>query len=124
MKRLVGASNELEQAATNSTRATHQKKRFKTSGEAPELPLGQRSAPINETSDAQRVRQHWRTNQVDNDLNNNSIASDDNNNNSGPSWRRNVNSLNGTVDLSQYERNDIDRLYGDALLVYFKNFNE
>lgn len=40
------------------------------------------------------------------------------------SWRRNVNSVNGTIDLSQYEQNDVDRLYGDALLVYLKNFNE
>lgn len=39
-------------------------------------------------------------------------------------WRRNVNSVNGTIDLSQYEQSDVDRLYGDALLVYFKNFNE
>lgn len=39
-------------------------------------------------------------------------------------WCRNVNSINGTIDLSQYKSNDVDRLYGDALLVYFKNFNE
>lgn len=39
-------------------------------------------------------------------------------------WCRNVNSINGTIDLSQYKANDVDRLYGDALLVYFKNFNE
>lgn len=37
---------------------------------------------------------------------------------------RNINSINGTIDLSQYEQSDVDRLYGDALLVYFKNFNE
>jgi len=57
-----------------------------------------------------------------NDVNNNSLAT-------GPpvyraNWRRDINSVNGTVDLSQYEQNDVDRLYGDALLVYFKNFNE
>lgn len=37
---------------------------------------------------------------------------------------KNVNSINGTIDLSQYEQSDVDRLYGDALLVYLKNFNE
>lgn len=41
-----------------------------------------------------------------------------------PYWRRNVKSVNGTIDLSQYEQSDVDRLYGDALLVYVKNFNE
>lgn len=54
---------------------------------------------------------------------------DDNNNELAPppqgqTWRRNVSSINGTVDLSQYEQQDVDRLYGDALLVYFKNFNQ
>jgi len=57
-----------------------------------------------------------------NDVNNNSIPI------SPPmqasNWRRDINSVNGTIDLSQYEQNDVDRLYGDALLVYFKNFNE
>ena len=58
------------------------------------------------------------TNNLD-DVNNNSIHSG---NQSG--WRRNISSINGTIDLSQYEQSDVDRLYGDALLVYFKNFNE
>lgn len=44
--------------------------------------------------------------------------------NGNQTWCRNVNSINGTIDLSQYKANDVDRLYGDALLVYFKNFNE
>lgn len=56
-----------------------------------------------------------------NDLNNNSIMSG---RADQPTWRRNVDSINGTIDLSQYQQTDVDRLYGDALLVYFKNFNE
>lgn len=68
------------------------------------------------------------------DINNNgsleSFATNDVNNNTVDSGvvlvepRRNVNSVNGTIDLSQYEQSDVDRLYGDALLVYLKNFNE
>lgn len=54
------------------------------------------------------------------DLNNNSIETEP----VQPNRRQNVNSINGTVDLSQYSQADVDRLYGDALLVYFKNFNE
>lgn len=37
---------------------------------------------------------------------------------------RQVTSINGTIDASQYNNADLDRLYNDALLVYFKNFNE
>lgn len=54
-----------------------------------------------------------------NDLNNNTIYTTD-----VVEPRRNINSVNGTIDLSQYEQSDVDRLYGDALLVYLKNFNE
>lgn len=60
-----------------------------------------------------------------NDLNNNMIATDRSDDRlASPAWRRNVDSINGTIDLSQYQQSDVDRLYGDALLVYFKNFNE
>lgn len=44
--------------------------------------------------------------------------------NEPPYWQRNVKSINGTIDIRQYEQSDVDRLYGDALLVYVKNFNE
>lgn len=61
-----------------------------------------------------------------NDINNNS---GDINNNGIPDvgaerYRNHIKSVNGTIDLSQYEQSDVDRLYGDALLVYLKNFNE
>lgn len=58
-----------------------------------------------------------------NDLNNNAIQTEVSANQQ-PNWRRNINSINGTIDLSEYAQNDVDRLYGDALLVYLKNFNE
>lgn len=74
--------------------------------------------------------------QADNDINNNNqiIASININNNNSNSQdnstvytverTRQVSSLNGTIDLSRYEQDDVDRLYSDALLVYVKNFNE
>lgn len=77
------------------------------------------------------------------DLNNNNAAIDerknisrrqqasDLNNNLIPSLgqqelasRRDISSVNGTIDLSEYAQSDLDRLYGDALLVYLKNFND
>jgi hypothetical protein len=89
------------------------RKRFKTSGRF--------STTSSETSDLSRnintlhgPRSHL------NDLNNNSIDTQG----ARPTRRQNVSSINGTVDLSQYSQEDVDRLYGDALLVYFKNFNE
>lgn len=59
-----------------------------------------------------------------NDVNNNIISVSDEAANQQQQWQRNVSSINGTIDLSQYGQNDVDRLYGDALLVYLKNFNE
>lgn len=66
-----------------------------------------------------------------NDVNNNTIANLDNEFNSidGASQSQRAlpvvsSSVNGTIDLSQYGQSDVDRLYGDALLVYLKNFNE
>lgn len=59
-----------------------------------------------------------------NDVNNNSIQTSMAQSSQTDNWRRDISSVNGTIDLSQYEQNDVDRLYGDALLVYFKNFNE
>lgn len=59
-----------------------------------------------------------------NDVNNNIISVSDEAANQQQHWQRNVSSINGTIDLSQYGQNDVDRLYGDALLVYLKNFNE
>lgn len=61
-----------------------------------------------------------------NDINNNTIESSSDNLivEQQTSIQRNISSINGTIDLSQYGQNDVDRLYGDALLVYFKNFNE
>lgn len=61
------------------------------------------------------------------DLNNNTISLDDDSRRGQQRHRPRqnvVDSVNGTVDLSQYQQTDVDRLYGDALLVYFKNFNE
>lgn len=64
------------------------------------------------------------TNQQD-DVNNNIVQIDPYPGNStAQTWTRNVDSINGTVDLSRYGQNGVDRLYGDALLVYLKNFNE
>lgn len=68
-------------------------------------------------------------NNTNNDLNNNNtLITEPNEVNVGDSWRNNPavvsRSVNGTIDLSQYGQNDVDRLYGDALLVYLKNFNE
>lgn len=60
------------------------------------------------------------------DINNNTLSGADDASNQlyQPQWQRNISSVDGTIDLSQYGRNDVDRLYGDALLVYLKNFNE
>lgn len=83
------------------------------------------------TPDMSRQQAAGSRNVTGNDLNNNSpnIASHDINNNtiqvdSNQHNNRNVNSVNGTIDLSLYANSDVDRLYGDALLVYLKNFNE
>lgn len=68
-----------------------------------------------------------RANTTDVNNNNESTATADINNNtiSGSSSSSNqVNSVDGTIDLSQYANSDVDRLYGDALLVYMKNFND
>lgn len=63
-----------------------------------------------------------------NDVNNNTISGSsgqvDNNHKHQRHQSRIRNSVNGTIDLSEYEQSDVDRLYGDALLVYVKNFNE
>lgn len=91
-----------------SASSNQQQKRFKTS--LNNLQLGSvRLADSN-------------NNQPSNDINNNTISGSSDE--PIESHQRNVNSINGTIDLSQYGQSDVDRLYGDALLVYFKNFNE
>lgn len=87
-----------------------------------------------------RFKSSFKGSAAPNDLNNNSSSSSSNNStnlnhndiqvdledipNQPRNWRRNVSSINGTIDVTEYQQNDLDRLYGDALLVYFKNFNE
>lgn len=91
----------------------------------------------NQTS-PKRFKSSFRGSATQNDLNNNSPSSSHLANtasneiqvdseeitNQPRNWRRNVSSINGTIDVTEYQQNDLDRLYGDALLVYFKNFNE
>ena len=121
MKRSAIGSNETRPATQNT------KKKFKTSGKVFASSSRQTVATDGIGTRQEHRNEMWR-NQA-NDTNNNSIEArkeDDINNNIEPpgNWRRSIDSVNGTVDVSLYERNDIDRLYGDALLVYFKNFNE
>lgn len=115
-------NSQINQKRTSTVFNSTQQKRFKTATSG--INLGS----IRLSDSQNLIAFESRTSR--NDLNNNS----DVNNNNNPSANSiddrpvgrsvNVNSVNGTIDLSQYGQNDVDRLYGDALLVYFKNFNE
>lgn len=74
----------------------------------------------NNSTAASMTRKSSNSEQEASDLNNNLIPS------AGRELgaRPNINSVNGSIDLSEYSQTDLDRLYGDALLVYLKNFNE
>lgn len=123
--RVDSPSMKRSASETSETKPVPQKikRMFKTSGKV----FASNSRQIVATGGNSTRQESWR--HQANDTNNNSIVAgkeDDISNNieHSSSWRRNIDSVNGTVDVSMYERNDIDRLYGDALLVYFKNFNE
>jgi len=110
--------------------SSHQvtKKRFKSSFNLVAQSLETLTAMNSSTNGAQQaeglidINNNSRPNLVPYDVNNNTIGSASDQ--ADQTWRRNVTSVNGTIDLSQYGQNDVDRLYGDALLVYLKNFNE
>lgn len=135
MKRSAGDTNaSSETIPPTSTSEHHKHKRFRTSGRFTTSNSNSSSSSMftlnGSTSSAMNDDNQDMNNnnstalprrQV-NDMNNNSI--DTEGGGAQPSWRQNIDSVNGTVDLSQYNQNDVDRLYGDALLVYFKNFNE
>lgn len=101
--------------------SSNQSKRFRSSLE--EETFISRESSVS-TSNSTSSRGH----DTHSDSNNQIIAAiqDDNNNNTVYSVERTrqVSSLNGTIDLSRYEQDDVDRLYSDALLVYVKNFNQ
>lgn len=92
----------------------------------------------NNQASLKRFKSSFRGSAVSNDLNNNTPSPTNSTNvasneiqvdgdeiiNQPRNWRTNVSSINGTIDVTEYQQNDLDRLYGDALLVYFKNFNE
>lgn len=84
------------------------------------------NSTFNENSDINNNDDFHNRSLDSSDVNNNTLSGTDDVNNQlyQQQWQRNINSVNGTIDLSQYGQNDVDRLYGDALLVYLKNFNE
>lgn len=103
--------------------SSSQLKRFKTSVEG--IQLG--SIRLTDRTPSSSIQSNHLNNNNstdnDNDINNNTILSSSDSYES-QGYQRNINSINGTIDLTQYGQNEVDRLYGDALLVYFKNFNE
>lgn len=149
-----GSNNESSGFSSSITKLTPQNLQQTTSDtnnneeETNLLQMASISAPIPFDTSNMLSSHNQTANQSDlNDTNNNnhsyqfedSLASfttnsanlnDDNNNSnlnissSTAYWQSNVNSVNGTVDLSLYSETQRNILYDDALLVYLKNFNE
>lgn len=110
--RMLATSSSSSSSSTTTTTSSHS------------FDLNNNNNNSTNTSTTSAQSQERTRQELANDMNNNSIDSGSTNGHLAQTWRQNVNSANGTVDLSQYSQSDVDRLYGDALLVYFKNFNE
>lgn len=112
------SNNSTQKRVQLSSQSNNQLKRFKTSVES--IRLG--SVRLSDFQERESSRFSSDSNNNSININNNTIPSSSDLDERPP--QRNINSVNGTIDLSQYGQSDVDRLYGDALLVYFKNFND